>query len=302
MQVFLNIVLVATLLELVQSTSLRETVQLALDEANDSTLRGSLQQALQEAGTKSYAQTCAQKSDPVCYELLDTWWNTREAQKGRAALSVLDEQCDTFTDFADACNDMTQRTLANTNTTIYAKIVADPELQTIACTMVGAHSKRCIGNPCNHYNLGNCTIQETQGQCFWYTTAMVKQVNKYYDAHPEIDASKIPGHGCYRNPCNLPGEGSTIDKCPGLSTDIFTCTYCKGPGDKCLKGRGMGCQLTTPTTSAECAYVNDNDVAKASIWERVDQQNCQCSDLFTQCNSTIYPDGTRSGAFQQRYA
>lgn len=116
---------------------------------------------------------------------------------------------------------------------------------------------------------------------------MTEDVNNYY-AKNNIDKS-IPGFGCHRNPCNLPGYGTTTSSCPKLSVPgTFECTYCKGAGDCCgLKGKGMGCQLTVPTTTANCAVVNGNQVDKTCIWERQADSNCQCCDDYPACKDLI---------------
>ncbi|GBG34233.1 Hypothetical Protein FCC1311_104572 [Hondaea fermentalgiana] len=235
---------------------------LLLATATVSALGGSLRDTLQLTleQTMQEKPRCEQKSDIVCYEILDAWWSDREALKVGDELNEMDSTCSQFTDYPDACNNARARTRDVIGTTLYDRIKDNEEELRTPCTMVGAKSKRCIGNPCNQYNLGTCTVQETQGQCFWYTKEMVKEVNKYYDEHPDIEPRKIPGHGCYRNPCNLPGEGT-----------VFQCTYCKGPGDRCLKKRGMGCQMTKAATEAECAPINEPIIPKYSIYQRRDK-------------------------------
>ena len=81
---------------------------------------------------------------------------------------------------------------------------------------------------------------------------------------------------------------------PGL----FDCTWCKGTGDKLLVGKGMGCQMTTPTTTASCAPVNSKNVKKSTIQMSVVNNRCQCTTDTSLCMQLV--DASRGG-FTSRY-
>lgn len=220
-------------------------------------------------------------SHPVCYKILNTWWNTREAQKTRSIINTMDQDCSVFTGTPDPCNKKTTR----------GGIAGLTPAQKVAsCTMVGAHNSRCIGNPCNSLNTGDCSIQQTQGQCFWITKENLPKINAYYVSQ---GIAALPTHGCYRNPCNLPGYGKQDQECPTKSIPgVLECTWCKGGGDPLLLGEGMGCQMTIDTTQSLCAPVNSNGVPKSSVMERVVNARCQCSTDYTICDMIV--SNTRS--------
>lgn len=216
------------------------------------------------------------ESHPVCYKILNTWWNTREAQKTRSVINTMDQDCSVFTGNPDACNKKTTRGNINGLT---------PAQLTASCTMVGAHNSRCIGNPCNSLNTGDCSIQQTQGQCYWVTVENLPKVNAYYKSQ---GMALLPVHGCYRNPCNLPGYGKQDQECPGKSIPgLIQCTWCKGAGDPKLVGEGMGCQMTIDTTQSQCSYVNSKSISRSSVMERVVNARCQCSTDYTICDMIV---------------
>ena len=230
----------------------------------------------------------AQMSHPVCYQINDLWWDTRLALKLQQANTALDVICSKFDHQTTACNLRSSRA-NDPNLT--------PEERNAPCTMVGAHSRKCVGNPCNHFNQGECTVQDTQGICVWIEKDMVPVMNKYY---AQRGWDPIPGWGCYRNPCNIPGWGKAIDDCPKRSIPgLFECTWCKGSGDAILVGKGMGCQASNLLTSkATCAYVNSKGVARGSIIQSVQNSRCQCSVDFPMCNQVF--TSSRS-AYKFRY-
>lgn len=227
------------------------------------------------------------KSHPVCYKILDTWWNTREAQKTRSVINTMDQDCSVFTGMPEPCNVRSSRGSISGLT---------PAQKNAFCTMVGAHSSRCIGNPCNHLNTGDCTIQQTQGQCMWVTKENLPKINDFYVSR---GISPLPTHGCYRNPCNLPGYGKQDQECPTKSIPgILDCTWCKGSSDPLLIGKGIGCQMTIDTTTSLCAPVNNNEVMKSSIMQRIVNSRCQCSADYTMCNLLV---SNSQSEFQPRY-
>jgi hypothetical protein len=245
---------------------------------NGESLRASIQGEL-EAGA----------NHPICLAILNDWWPAREAEKAAQHDSTsLDSKCAAFNGQPELCNVRKSRAAAG--------VAAD--LQDIACTMIGAHNHTCVSNKCNMFNTGDCTLQATAGECVWYTADEVKATNAYFKAN-NID-DNIPGHGCYRNPCNRPGYGKlTSETCASFSTDRFTCTWCKGKG--ALKGKGMGCQISESTqTTAQCAYVNHfPESERSNIVESVTNNVCQCNTAYSACADLV---GSRAGAFKPRFS
>lgn len=225
---------------------------------------------------------------PVCYQIRDMWWDTRLALKMQSDMVSFDKICSKFDHQTTACNIRSSRA-NDPNLT--------PEERNAPCTMVGAKSRRCISNPCNHLNEGSCTVQDTQGICVWLTKEMVPIMNKYY---AERGWDLIPGKGCFRNPCQLNGYGRAIDDCPKRSIPgLFNCTWCKGSGDPLLVNLGMGCQIAnSPITKAECANVNSKGVPRGSIIQAISNQVCQCSVDYYMCQRVF--TSSRS-AFKFRY-
>jgi hypothetical protein len=226
----------------------------------------------------------------VCYEIAASWWAPREEDKTRAAITAMDTDCDVFTNNAEACNNKSLRPAVDGQGNPYTDAQKNA-----ACTMVGAHSKRCIGNPCNSYNLGTCTIQDTAGQCVWFAKDS-KEFAVYQKWRTNNGLDPVAGFGCYRNPCNQPGLDQTIktNECAARSMpekNGWQCTWCagvvNGKADSVLFGKGMGCQLTTPTTKAACAPVSNSAVAKASVMQAVADNNCQCSTDYTWCQKDV---------------
>ncbi|CAK9102334.1 Uncharacterized protein SCF082_LOCUS47835, partial [Durusdinium trenchii] len=231
------------------------------------------------------------KNSPICYEIVDSWWSNREAEKTRSTVTQMDDDCKVFSGDAEACNNKKSRGA-------YQGTASQSQLDAV-CTMVGAHNKRCLGNPCNHLNTGDCSIQATGGQCVWYTSDDVNTINKYFKDNG-IDNS-IPGHGCYRNPCNQPGFGKLTDKeCKSHANGLYECTWCKGAGDRKLKGKGVGCQIVdSSTTTGLCAPVNSNAVTKSTIYQAKQAHDCQCSNDYAICEEII--TGNRGPLFEPRF-
>jgi hypothetical protein len=158
------------------------------------------------------------------------------------------------------------------------------------CSTVGAHDKRCLANPCNSLNTGDCTVQGSQGQCVWWWGKNYTEYNKFLVSQGR---DPLPSHGCYRNPCNMPGYGKQQAACPLRSAKgLFTCTWCRGAGDPTLEGLGVGCQMTVPTTGASCAPVNNKAVSKPSVVMSVSNKRCQCSTDYAVCQALV--DDSRS--------
>mmetsp|Transcript_15479 Transcript_15479/g.25319 ORF Transcript_15479/g.25319 Transcript_15479/m.25319 type:complete len:283 (+) Transcript_15479:56-904(+) len=231
------------------------------------------------------------KNHPVCHEIVGSggWWDQRVVQMDPDRDVVpSDQKCMAFNNNREKC--------------LYKSAREDGDDKDVACTLVGAHSGQCVGNPCNSYNMGNCTIQQTAGQCVWLTDENLAIVNAQYAS---IGRATLTGHGCYRNMCNIPGLGrSTRETCfqnsiplPGKvmtsdinqSTDdfLFKCTYCAGAGDTLLKGKGVGCQIDHLETDSKCAYVNSRGIPKSSIFRRKANHKCQCSDEYSNCKSLV---------------
>jgi hypothetical protein len=89
------------------------------------------------------------KNHAVCYEVVNSWFVSREQDKTRAQITSLDATCSVFDSQPLTCNVKSSRT--------------DPSLtadqKNALCTTVGAHDKRCLSNPCNNLNTGDCTLQ-----------------------------------------------------------------------------------------------------------------------------------------------
>jgi len=230
----------------------------------------------------------AQKQQhPVCYTIVDTWWGTRESQKTRADITVTDTTCQTWSGQPTNCNNVAARAVLSGYT---------PEQLSTPCTTVGAHDTRCVSNPCNSFNAGQCTLQETAGQCVWFEGDALKDYNAFLVANNE---TPLATHGCFRNRCNLPGLGKQKSMCASRSVPgLFTCTWCTGAGDPKLDGLGMGCQMTVPRTTAICAPVNSRGVPKQSIMMRISNNRCQCDNRFPFCAALV--DQERS-SWKPRY-
>jgi len=247
------------------------------------------------------AATAVEVNHPVCYEVLKTWWPVRIEDKTRAAINTMDTDCDVFTNNEQACNNKSQRPAVDGQGNPYTDAQKNA-----ACTMVGAHNKRCIGNPCNSFNIGTCTIQDTAGQCVWFAKDS-PEFAAYQKWRTNNGLDQVAGFGCYRNPCNQPGLDQNIktNQCAARSMpgkNGWECTWCAGvlnnKNDPLLFGQGMGCQLTTPTTKAVCAPVSNSAVSKPSVMQAISNSNCQCSTDYTWCAQAV--DDARS-TFKSRY-
>lgn len=254
--------------------------------ANETALRGLAVNA------PPVAAAGAPKNHEVCYTIANTWWSTREAEKTRSFVVQMDTDCQAWDQQPELCN---------ANPTTRLGMVVNPGSYSQAqlgafCSTVGAHDHRCLANPCNHLNTGDCTLQGTQGQCVWWWGQNFTDYNKFRVSQGE---TPLPVHGCYRNPCNMPGLGTQKDACPLRSAPgLFTCTWCQGAGDPVLNGRGIGCQMTVPTTGAMCAPVNSAGVSKPSVQQAVAQSRCQCSTDYIMCKSIVNSGRT---PFKPRY-
>jgi hypothetical protein len=230
--------------------------------------------------------TAAYINHPVCYEIAKTWWPSREEDKTRAVLTAMDTECSVFSNEATACNDKSQRPTSSSSGTPYTSAQMNA-----ACTMVGAHDKRCIGNPCNSFNIGTCDLQSTGGQCRWYAKDSL-EFAAYQKWRVNNGMDQVAGFGCYRNPCNQPGLDQTIkiNECAARShpgKNGWECTWCGGAKDSKLFGLGMGCQATTATTKAVCAPVSSSAVSRVSVEMAIANNNCQCSTDYTWCKKAV---------------
>merc|ERR1711916_256626 len=105
------------------------------------------------------------------------------------------------------------------------------------------NGKLCVSNYCNHLNDGHCDLEKSGGNCVWWTQADIRTINQYGRAN-KPGWTDLRGHGCYRNPCNLPGHGQASESCEEQGNGVLECTWCYGRNDDLLRGKGMGCQAT----------------------------------------------------------
>jgi len=228
------------------------------------------------------------KIDKVCYDILNSWWPVRKAEKdAQHDSTALDKKCAYFNGQPDLCNKKSTRASAG----------VPAEYQDLACTMIGAHNHTCVSNKCNSMNTGDCTLQDTAGECVWYTAQQVKETNAFWKANGSDE--RLASHGCYRNPCNRPGYGKiTKETCASFSTDRFKCTWCTGYGR--FKHEGMGCQIRKHAkTTAECAFVNKFPPNERSlIVQSVTNRTCQCNKAYSLCADLV---DSRAGAFVNTY-
>mmetsp|Transcript_67339 Transcript_67339/g.147552 ORF Transcript_67339/g.147552 Transcript_67339/m.147552 type:complete len:260 (-) Transcript_67339:47-826(-) len=227
-------------------------------------------------------------NDPVCNTIYGKqWWSDRQEQKKKGwDATTLDGLCSYFNGDAAQCNQHSARPASTPS-----------EYKDIRCQMIGAHNHTCVGVPCFDLNSGDCTLQNTAGECVWFTNQDVKDENAYFNKNN--DPRHYAGHGCYRNPCNQPGYGKlSASTCEGFSTLNYKCTWCKGKG--VLRGEGMGCQIKNMVeTTAECAFINNvpKDQQQYIVWEKANHK-CQLNILYNKA-AEIY-DGPRSNQFEPR--
>mmetsp|Transcript_16169 Transcript_16169/g.31269 ORF Transcript_16169/g.31269 Transcript_16169/m.31269 type:complete len:297 (+) Transcript_16169:69-959(+) len=243
--------------------------------------------------------TAAQKrpNHPVCSEIAgeNGWWESRQNLTIDYATideqtTVLDTYCFNYSDDPEACRSKSAR--GN-----YTDLSTDA--LNAACTMLGSSNRTCVGNPCNQYNTGECTLQETAGRCVWLTSEDVSLANKYF-------GEKIyAGHGCYKNRCHAQavGKGKITDElCESFSIPpIFNCTYCKSTKSYDIAGTRMGCQMTQLTTEAVCAPVSPNAVSSSSIWQTAEDPRCQCSDEYPLCAQAVAPESSTDSRAPGKY-
>lgn len=222
------------------------------------------------------AGEAAQQQQQVCYTIVSDWWNTRESQKTRVDVEASDLTCQTWSGQPSYCNNVAARVALSGYT---------PAQLATPCTTVGAHDLRCLANPCNSFNAGACTLQETAGQCVWFKGAALVEYNAFLVANGEVP---LASHGCFRNRCNLPGLGKQKAACAARSVPgVFTCTWCTGAGDAVLDGLGVGCQMTVSRTTAACAPVNSAGVPKQAVMMNVNNNRCQCDLRFPFCSMLV---------------
>ncbi|GBG29359.1 Hypothetical Protein FCC1311_055812 [Hondaea fermentalgiana] len=263
-------------------------------DARETMLRG--EESLESRDLGSNNRT----NHPVCSEIVDEetgWWESRVQLRANyftveSLVTDLDNYCTNYNDDPDACRDPSMRSS-------YTDL-SEEELKA-SCIMMGSSDRRCVGNPCNQYNTGECTLQATAGRCVWLTKKQTNKANKY------LGEKIYLGHGCYNNVCHAKAVGRgklTDEECEDFSIPgVMDCTWCQG-GKKYpeLKGQGVGCQMTTARTTAKCAPVNNKNIDKSSIWEQLSNPKCQCSSTYTLCNAAV-SEGDRGGsdAFILRY-
>jgi len=220
---------------------------------------------------------------PVCSEIAEGWWTQRDAYKELDEyFSELDDLCRAYDGDALACASREARDA-------YAGMPED--VLHASCNMLGAGSEKCISNPCNQLNDGECTLQQTAGRCVWLTSSQVKAANEYLES---IGSPAVyDGHGCYNNVChsNAAGRGRISDAtCASFSVPgIMDCTYCKGTRRYSrFRNLGIGCQMTVSETTAECAPVNNENIEKSSIFiKNGAKRRCQCSATYGACAQKV---------------
>jgi hypothetical protein len=194
----------------------------------------------------------APKNNAVCYQISAQWYFSAEAASARAETQDMDSLCSAWDDEPELCNDRSAREGLTGYTA--GQLSA-------TCTIVGTHSHRCVADPCSSLSADKCTLQDSQGQCSWWSGQSLSDYNQFLASRGR---APMPSAGCYRNPCSMPSAGKPKDSCllkgaPG----IFECTWCQGAGDRLLLGRDVGCQMTAIETTAECdAEINTTSVAR----------------------------------------
>lgn len=252
------------------------TLGLAQTSASNTGLRSQVQNLLKQGSG----------SETTCDEINSSeWWAERKGMVSYdQSATALDQICEQWNNNADYCNYKSMRP---------SGLPAD--VQNAACVMVGANIPKCIANPCNFYNTGDCTLQSTAGLCVWFTKEDIQKVNQVYAAQ---GIPLMPGHGCYRNPCNYPGYGKASKNSCGLAKNsvpgVFNCMWCAKMG-------GMGCQLkqwqdtSALQTGALCAPVGDKTVPQIYEQDGTKGENaCQCSRYYSSCNNLLSQPGVAS--------
>jgi len=241
-------------------------------------------------------------NSPVCREILASWWEERREQIRAGTIDdTWDETCVLFSGYenTEAC----QTRGAEARAAFIGDLsINAAEASEVACASVGAHNEKCIANPCNQLNNGDCTLEKTGGLCVWYTKADRDAVNP----NGAINDVRV-GYGCYRNPCHDGGNGRISDnQCLDLSVKkangqaLHQCTKCSGRRDKRLRRTGMGCQIDQLHTSAECERVKpENVVNPSNIFAQGNSNNaCQCIVESPLCKDAV---DARDGNYVQVY-
>ena len=216
------------------------------------------------------------ENHPSCNLILKTWWDSRLTHKVRDLVGEWDNTCKKFNGDRNACiikGGVDRLVYFNNNK------ITESERDETPCVMLGVHSDKCVGNPCNHYNSGKCTVQHTGGLCNWYTKKESRKHNVPY--------------GCHRNLCHIGGDGRTpTDECEARGVDGFIkCTWCKSNG-------GMGCQRVRVKTRAQCAPINTDVVSDNTIWSKIRRKRCQCVDKTIFCKDDLENNGKK---FKRRF-
>lgn len=193
-----------------------------------------------------------------CYKILDSWWKQRKSHPVLKN-SPWDTTCLKFSNNRSSCINRKNR-----DWYFEQGIIDEYERDIVPCIIVGGGSKMCVSNPCNHYNTGKCTLQETGGLCNWYTKEEASKFNVPY--------------GCHRNPCHIGGSGKTSNRdCKNRGIPGFIeCTYCR-------KMNKIGCQRIDVETTAQCAPVNSGIPPEETIHSLRTNKNCQCTNLTSFC-------------------
>lgn len=240
------------------------------------------------------------QNHPVCYNIIQSWWKKRQSfKKIDNFLTELDRMCSTYDGDADAC--------ANKKKSRGSYREAGVPVDTLqaSCNMIGSGDMRCVSNPCNQLNDGNCRLDATAGRCIWLTKNEAKRANRHLKKKGVLEL--YPGQGCYKNLChaNAVGRGKLTDaECEAFSIPyLMDCTYCRGTRNyKRFQKAGVGCQMTKTQTVAECAPVNRKEFGRETIFARIDNPECQCSSTYSICAANVLDDiGGREALYRQRF-
>lgn len=279
----------------------------ALGLANAENLRDSVQQSLRASATKKKNSA----NDPMCYEILDDWWDTRVTLNDIVTTTDFDFMCDLYTGpdqlNTDACNSRNSDSRAQfiTENPSVTDEYTESEMLDVPCSMIGtgngaAAGRKCVSNNCNQLNTGDCTLAKTGGNCVWWTQDDIDAINDYRGYN------SLSGHGCYRNPCNMPGEGQASEDCPNQSNGVLECGWCYGSGDDYLKGLGMGCQAMNhldypPASTNNFAPTNSGVENKDFVFVLLNDNGSQssnkmCDASFRLCNYFVSNAGVAASA------
>jgi hypothetical protein len=287
---------------------------LAAATAYGSELRHEINSALRASKTGRISA-----NSQICYDILDAWWDRRVElnawiNNDDGTVSQSDELCGLFSGdgniYTDGCNSRNDDDRA----ALIAQLKLDDtidgiDMHNIPCIMTGTNvspenGRRCVSNYCNQLNDGTCDLRSSGGNCVWWTQNDINKINSATG-----NSMRGLGHGCYRNPCNMPGEGQQSEVCPDRGNGIFECTWCYGSKDGVkdskLFGQGMGCQSTLQedwdrNVNTNTAPINSNVIPDNQIMSVVKNgrtnRNVVCGSASRLCAFNMANAGTASVA------